>query len=423
MLGDPLQHDLDDDDQADIIKSEDEDTLMQEVSGTADVVQDQALPPQLLVLMLESGDTMYICLRRQPDSALDFVFTKHEGPKNLAYLGHLLSIDSSSRYMAAASPDGILVIYEFRSMQEINERYRDHGLIDPVKSTRIRALKGIIQKLEFLYPRPEDDYHIILLLIVTKKERSSAEPVSRMVIYEWEVGDNLREVFAGEKIGNRLPKEHRMPSLLIPLRFNTAFIAVSQPDIGIVKDCLSGAAVFEVLQTNTPRRTRLHHGQEKPLWTAWSRPFRRKEYFEKTDIIYLAREDGAIIHIEIDAPELVPSVTNVGCLDTNINTAFSTAYDIFSDVLVIGGDSGPGGIWKVYSTSTEAPIRPFSFPFFSNCVVKVCADSIHFPSWHLGLTLSGSVNCRTGRPSSMWQRPQGVRGQSQTYRIRNLTCF
>ncbi|KAG6017036.1 hypothetical protein E4U54_008585 [Claviceps lovelessii] len=347
VLGDPLQHDLDDDDQADIIKSEDEDTLMQEVSGTADVVQDQALPPQLLVLMLESGDTMYICLRRQPDSALDFVFTKHEGPKNLAYLGHLLSIDSSSRYMAAASPDGILVIYEFRSMQEINERYRDHGLIDPVKSTRIRALKGIIQKLEFLYPRPEDDYHIILLLIVTKKERSSAEPVSRMVIYEWEVGDNLREVFAGEKIGNRLPKEHRMPSLLIPLRFNTAFIAVSQPDIGIVKDCLSGAAVFEVLQTNTPRRTRLHHGQEKPLWTAWSRPFRRKEYFEKTDIIYLAREDGAIIHIEIDAPELVPSVTNVGCLDTNINTAFSTAYDIFSDVLVIGGDSGPGGIWKL----------------------------------------------------------------------------
>ncbi|KAG5983839.1 hypothetical protein E4U55_006989 [Claviceps digitariae] len=347
VLGDPLQHDLDGDDQADIVKSEDGDILMQEPSETVDHVQDPALPPQLLVLMLESGDTIYICLRQQPDSAPDFVFSKHEGPKNLAYLGHLLSINSSSRYMAAASPDGILVIYEFRSMQEIRERYRDHGSIDPVKSTRIRAVKGIIQKLAFLYPRPEDDYHIILLLIVTKKERSSAEPVSRMVIYEWEVGDNLREVFAEEKIGNRLPKEHGMPSLLIPLRFNTAFITVSQPDIGIVKDCLSGAAVFEVLQTNTPRRTRLYHGQEKPLWSAWSRPFRRKEYFEKTDIIYLAREDGAIIHVEIDAPELVPSVTNVGCVDTNINTAFSTAYDIFTDVLVIGGDSGPGGIWKL----------------------------------------------------------------------------
>ncbi|KAG6005861.1 hypothetical protein E4U21_007569 [Claviceps maximensis] len=347
VLGDPLQHDLDSDDQADIIKSEDEDTLMKEPLETADTVQDLALPVQLLVLMLESGDTLYVCLRRQPGSALDFVFSKHESPKNLNYLGHRLSIDASSHYMAAASPDGVLVIYEFRSMQEIKERYRNHGSIDPVKSTRIRALKGIIQQLEFLYPRPGDDHHIILLLIVTKRERFSAEPISRMVIYEWEVGDNLRQVFAQEKLGNRLPKEHRMPSLLIPLRFNTAFIAVSQPDLGIVKDCLSGAAAFEVLQTNTPRKTRLHHGQGKPLWTAWSRPFRRKEYFEKTDIIYLAREDGAIIHIEIDALELVPSVTNVGCLDTNINTAFSTAYDIFTDVLVIGGDSGPGGIWKL----------------------------------------------------------------------------
>ncbi|KAG6041666.1 hypothetical protein E4U41_002940 [Claviceps citrina] len=347
VLGDSLQHDMDDDDEANIVKSEDEDTLMEEPSETGDAVQVQTLPPQLLVLILESGDTIYICLRRNPDSTLVFVYNKVESPKNLAYLGHLLSVDSSSRYMAAASPDGILVIYELRSMQDIQERYRLHGSLEPVKSTRIRAIQGVIQKLEFLYPRPEDDYHIILLLIVTKKERNSAEPVSRMVTYEWEVGDNLKEVFAEEKIGNRLPREHRMPSLLIPLRFNTAFIAVSQPDICIVKDCLSGSAVFEVLQTDTPGKTPLHHGQGKPLWTAWARPFRRKKYFEKTDIIYLAREDGAIIHVEIDAPELVPSVTNVGCLDTNINTAFTTAYDVFTDVLVIGGDSGPGGIWKL----------------------------------------------------------------------------
>ncbi|KAG8419185.1 hypothetical protein J3458_004085 [Metarhizium acridum] len=346
VIGDSFQHGLDDDDPADMVKGEDQDILMRDPLD-AGLDSRHRLPPQLLVLILESGDTMYMFLRERPDSTLEFVFNKRESPKNLSYFGYHLSVDPSSRYMAAASPDGVLVIYEFESMAGLNQQYRQQGFFDPVKSIRIRSIQGVIHKLEFLYPRPEDDYHIILLLIVTRRERRSAEPVSRMVTYEWEVGDNLKEIFAEEKAGNRLPKEHRMPSLLIPLRFNTAFFAVSQPDIGIVKNCLSGSPVFEVLDTDTPGRTPLHHGADKPLWTAWSRPFRRKKYFEKTDIIYLAREDGAIIHVEIDAPELVPSVTNVGCLNTNINTAFTIAYDVFSDVLIISGDSGPGGIWKL----------------------------------------------------------------------------
>lgn len=370
MLGDAIQHGLDEDDPANTVKPEDQDTIMRDSLDTGNN-SNPRLPPQLLVLMLESGDMVYIFLQEKQDSALEFILNKHESPKNLSYLGYHMSVDPSSRYMAAASPDGVLVIYELESMVDINGQYQQQGFFNPVKSIRIRAIKGVIYKLEFLYPRPEDDYHIILLLIVTRKERSSAEPVSRMVTYEWEVGDSLKEIFAEEKIGNRLPKEHRMPSLIIPLRFNTAFFAVSQPDIGIVKNCLSGSPVFEVLDTDTPGRTALHHGADKPLWTAWSRPFRRKKYFEKTDIIYLAREDGAIIHVEIDASELVPSVTNVGCLDTNINTAFTIAYDIFSDVLIIGGDSGPGGIWKVWSRQNN--ISHF-LPYVSVFALKlICA--------------------------------------------------
>ncbi|TWU75557.1 hypothetical protein ED733_006221 [Metarhizium rileyi] len=346
VLGDSLQHGLDDDDPSNVVKKEGQNVFVRSLLGT-DFDPRRRLPPQLLVLILESGDTVFMFLRKGQDSILEFVLNKRQSPKNLSYLGFHLSVDPSSRYMAAASPDGVLVIYEIESMAVLNEQYVQQGIIDPVKSFRIRAIQGVIHKLEFLYPRPEDDYHIILLLIVTRKERSSADPVSRMTTYEWELGDNLKDVFAEEKKGNRLPKEHRMPSLLIPLRFNTAFFAVSQPDIGVVKNCLSGSPEFEVLDTDTPGRTPLYHGADKPLWTAWSRPFRRKKYFEKTDIIYLAREDGAIIHVEIDAPELVPSVTNVGCLNTNVNTAFAIAYDIFSDVLIIGGDAGPGGIWKL----------------------------------------------------------------------------
>jgi hypothetical protein len=318
--------------------------------------------------------------------------------------------------MAAASPDGVLVMYELESMENLNEQYRQQNFINPVKSTRIRTIHGVIHKLEFLYPRPEDDYHIILLLIVTRKERSAAEPVSRLVTYEWELGENLKDVFSEEKIGNRLPKEHRMPSLLIPLRFNTAFFAVSQPDIGIVKNCLSGSPVFEVLDTDTPSRTLLHHGADKPLWTAWSRPFRRKKYFEKTDIIYLAREDGAIIHVEIDAPELVPSVTNVGCLDTNINTAFTIAYDIFSDVLIIGGDSGPGGIWKVRLPMNQdtallcfPPTRLPDAPRLIHALTRMLAFECSSP---LVPTSNRSVFCPTGHPLSILQPLPGDQPRS-----------
>ena len=308
----------------------------------------------MLALMLDNGDTVFLFLKNRPGCSPEIVLYKQPCPKNLAYLGYHCCVDPSSRYMAAASPEGVLAVYELESMATMNAQYGRDGTIHPVRSIRIRVIQGIIHKLEFLYPRPEDEHHIILLLIITRKERNSIDPVSRMVTYEWIVGDNLKDVFSEERPGNRLPKEHRMPSLIIPLRFNTAFFVVSQPDIGMVKNCLSGSPVFEVLETDTPARTPLHHGAEMPLWTSWSRPFRRKKYFEKTDIIYLAREDGAIIHVEIDAPELVPSVTNVGCLDANINTAFTIAYDVFSDLLIIGGDSGPGGIWKVCTLQTAS---------------------------------------------------------------------
>ncbi|KAK2603782.1 hypothetical protein QQS21_004067 [Conoideocrella luteorostrata] len=348
VLGNSLQHGLVDDDLASNVKTKDEDTLMRDSAEATDPLYPRSLPPQFLVLMLESGDTIYVFLHQKQDLSLEFILNRHKSPRNLTYFGFHLSVDPSSRYMAAASPDGVLVMYEMESMRHMNEQYRMRGSFEPVKSIRIRAIQGVLHKLEFLYPRPEDDYHIILLLIVTRKERSSAEPVTRLVTYEWEVGDNLKEVLSEEKTGHRLPMDHRMPTMIIPLRFNTSFFVVSQPDIIVVKNCLSGVPRFEALDTYPPEKTSMHHGaSEKPLWTAWSRPFRRKKYFEKTDIIYIAREDGAIIHVEIDVPELVPSVTNVGCLDTNINTAFTTAYDVFTDVLIIGGDSGPGGIWKL----------------------------------------------------------------------------
>lgn len=306
--------------------------------------------------MLENGDTVFLFLKKGPDSTLDFVISKHSLPKQIPYIGYHLTVDPSSRYMAASTPEGVLVVYELDSWANLNSRYLADGSFSPVRRIHFRTVQGIIHNMDFLFPRPEDDYHIILLLIVIRKERQNSEPVSRMVTYEWELGDSLQTVFHQEKFGNRLPVEHKMPMLLIPLRFKTAFFVVSKTSIGVVKHALSGSPQYERLSTDTPRQTKLHNGTREPLWTAWTRPVRRRKYLERTDIIFLAREDGAIIHVEIDQREMVPSVINVGCLDTNINTAFATSYDIFSDVLIIGGDSGPGGIWKVGGRSNTEPL-------------------------------------------------------------------
>ncbi|KAF4984390.1 hypothetical protein FZEAL_413 [Fusarium zealandicum] len=334
-----------------LVKTEDADVSMQDATKPYETDPHRSLPPQLLVLMLETGDAVFLFVRERQDGTLEFVTTRYESPRNLKFLGFHLSIDPSSRYMAAASAEGAFIVYELESLTTLSSHFQHRGSFQPVKSIRIRITQGIIHKMEFLYPRPEDDYHIILLLIIIRREVTRQAHVSRMVVYDWELGDDLNAVFRAEKPATPLPNEHRMPLMIIPLRISNAFVAVSEHSIGIVKNAFTGQYKFETLETNSPGQTKLHHGVAEPLWTTWARPFRLNSFLEKTDIIYLAREDGVIAHIEIDSADLVPSVTNAGTISTNISTAFTTAYDVFSDVFIIGGDSGPGGIWKLAARS------------------------------------------------------------------------
>ncbi|KYK59685.1 thermotolerance protein [Drechmeria coniospora] len=424
VLGDPLQHGLDDENSSFAVEPEGSDCSMPDatVPATADASK-RCLPPQLLVLMLESGDAIFLFLRRQPDKSLDFVLARHTLAKKIPYMGFHLAVDPSSRYMASASADGLFVTYELEAMSALNAQYQSRGTFTPVKAVRLRSIHGVIHKLGFLYPQPTEGRHIILILLVVRNERNLGEPVTRMLNYEWEVGDDLKSVFAAEKVGYRLPKEHEMPLLFIPLKFNNSFFIVSSSLIGIVKDCLTGSPVFESLRTDAPSQTGLFHGTGSPIWTAWARPFRHKGYFERTDIIYLGREDGVIVHVEMEATDLVPSVTNVGCLDSNINTAFATAYDTFSDILIIGGDSGPGGIWKLAPRTEleQVSVLPNWSP-----VIDATATVRHAGNAATA-TGTGGTQSATARQSSLhepWTQPdtlftvsgRGVKGSVTQWR-------
>ncbi|KAF5025461.1 hypothetical protein F66182_2437 [Fusarium sp. NRRL 66182] len=385
-----------------LVKPEDTDVAMRDVVNPDEADVRHALPPQLLVLMLETGDAVFLFIRERAHGTLEFVTTRCESPKNLQFLGFHLSIDPSSRYMAAGSAEGAFVVYELESLINMDSQFQRYGFFHPVKSTHVRATQGIIHKMEFLHPRLGDDYHVILLLIVIRREASKQAHVSRMIMYDWELGDELTTVFRPEK-GAPLPKEHRMPLMIIPLKVNTAFFAVSEHSIGIVRNAFAGQALFDTLETHSPGQTKLHHGAAEPLWTAWARPFRLNRYLEKTDIIYLAREDGVIAHIEVDSVDLVPSVTSVGTINTNITTAFTTAYDIFSDVFIIGGDSGPGGIWKLAARSD--PQHVSAIPNWSPVVDLVTTDINS--SW-AGDGARKHVSTRRNPPLNLTQKPDRV---------------
>lgn len=287
---------------------------------------------------------------REVNNKLEFCVNKHSPGRNVPpYLGHHLAVDPSSRFMAAASFEEILVVYELEPRSTLNERYMATGSLgNPIRSTRFRALRGTVYDVQFLYPRPQDDYHIILMVIVSSKSREPDQQASRKyIVWDWEVGEDLRTILGRSGHRQSLAKSGGVPMFSIPLKSQNSFFIVYPHHIALVKQALSFAEYDSNLVLEGPDPSDFHHGANAPLWTSWARPFRRKEYSEKTDIIYLAREDGFVFHIEIDSMTLVYSTMELGSVGTGIGTAFTTAYDRFSDLFVIGSEAAPGGVWKV----------------------------------------------------------------------------
>lgn len=329
-----------------LIKTEDADIAMEDStqfgSGGA-----SSFPPQVLVLIFETCDLAFLILRTRPDGTPEFHTTYHKSPMDSSHIGYHMAVNPSWRYLVASSPNGVVVVYELESLDIMSAQYAKDGTFKPIKSFRARTLSGTITNTVFLYPRPEDHHHHVILLLTVVYTEQNKPPSTRMIAYDWVLGDSLKLSLAKSPIASRLADEDSIPVHVIPLTVQSAFAIISENSAVIATDFLSGSPTYSDLAAASIAPTRLHHGIFRPLWAAWARPYRHETYFEKTDIVYLAREDGAVIYLEIDSDTLVASITNTLYLDVNVDTAFGAATDPFSDLLIIGGDSGPGGIWKV----------------------------------------------------------------------------
>lgn len=387
------------------IKSEDGDVLMDinDDSSADTTLGSAALPPQMLVLVLDCGDTVFLYIRSRPDGTVEFEHSRFVSPTaQLVRPGFHLAVDPSSRYMALGCAERSFVVYELDSLKSLEEQSRRGETLTPVVSYHLRSVQGVIHQVQFLYPRPGDDHHVILLLIIVRNGKS------RMATYEWELGDNLKDVFAEEKRGHRMPTENQMPLLLIPLKVRSAFIAISEEQIAVCTETLHGPPNFETFTIEEGRPpTDNFHGRNKPLWTAWARPFRLSEYFRTNDCIYLAREDGVVYFIEADSESTLTGSLYMDKFDCSISTAFSCLYDQYSDVLVMGGDSGPGAIWKVSFNPRMCQCRKLLLIYRS-------------PRYRPDSLLCSSAHSRTGLLSSTSQRPTSSRRGTRRLVLRGL---
>ncbi|KAK3390472.1 mono-functional DNA-alkylating methyl methanesulfonate N-term-domain-containing protein [Podospora didyma] len=353
------------------------------------------LPPQLLLVVLESGDCVFLFVRPGPDARPEFVAERFASPsprESLEHPGFHLTVDPISRYIVLSYAQDLFVVYELEAMAELRRRHLYNEPLKPVKRHFLRSVQGAIHTIEFLYPQTGDHRHmdVILLLIVVKDKKS------KMVTFDWEVGNDLRTVFAQPRAEHRIPVEYQMPLLIIPLTVQSAFVVISDGEVAVCTGFLHGSPIFEAIGMGSRPPTPNFHGRGEPLWTAWARPFRLAGYFKTRDCIYLAREDGVVLYIEADAESTLDRSTYMDQFNCNTSGAFTCLFDQYADVIIMGSDSGPGGIYKV---PARKPLeRLGKLPNWTPAVDFVTTDK--FSSWN------PEISGEKGSKTEPWHYPE-----------------
>ncbi|KXJ92342.1 mono-functional DNA-alkylating methyl methanesulfonate N-term-domain-containing protein [Microdochium bolleyi] len=266
-------------------------------------------------------------------------------------LAHL-TVDPRSRYLCFGHTESMFVICELESMDTLRKRHSRGLSLEPVKDMYPRAVRGQIGNISFLYPPVDADSHVILLIIMIQ------ETATKIAYYDWEHGhEKVSEVFRSERSGLKLVEQFRLPLMVVPLTVRSAFIIVTEGASATISGLLEGSLNYDTFDLVSQDPTNFHHGKSHPLCVAWTRPVREAQFHETQDVIYLVREDGIINFLEVGIESGIETSLEMGEVDCNFDTAFACMYDRFSDVLLAGGDSGPGAMWSILPRAKLQPIK------------------------------------------------------------------
>lgn len=202
-----------------------------------------------------------------------------------------------------------------------------------------------ILKMEFLHPSQNDHEQIILLLIISRNGKT------RMLWYEWSCRMSLRGSQLKASVQS-VPRDERLPLLLIPLQHLTAFMVIYEKQTVLYKDLLTGTPcryVQQLKRVNDPEEIGISGGM--PVWVQWARPVRKltDKFTVDHDEIFLCREDGVVQYLSLlNGEHMLDSKHKAGRLGISVSAAFAV-LDVGpnkADAFAAGGDMSEGGLWK-----------------------------------------------------------------------------
>lgn len=188
--------------------------------------------------------------------------------------------------------------------------------------------------MEFLYPKTAEDGKIILLIIVARGGATYAS------IFEWEEDGDIA-IDAPAQFDFKLPKQDRLPTMIVPLAKETSFLLVTTTSMAVY------SPTNYVRPTRYPLIAPNAEVEEAGLWTRWARPTRNWLYSQRYDGIYLCREDGWIYYLEFGNEGELESQTSLGQLHCDVDTAFDV-LDMGhegGDFILAAGSMGDGGLF------------------------------------------------------------------------------
>ncbi|KAL8896944.1 MAG: hypothetical protein Q9207_007470 [Kuettlingeria erythrocarpa] len=315
--------------------------------------REHEIPPQILVLALASRILVFLFAYYDIHEEVHFLSCTKALPAQIPLIEELgvhLAVDPKSRAMAVGAYKNRVVFYALKSVERMREEVQSsEGLnatnFAPVREEKHLDVDGFVLKMDFLHPSKGDEYHVILLLVVSKDRKT------RLVRFEWDSRRSIDDI--ERKPGQTLPHPERLPLLLIPLTYGTAFAIVCEKQIVVYRHILTGHAKSEncsLAHYEAPAEPPV--SKQLPIWTQWARPMRIAEAeraHPNVDHIYLCREDGVVRFIDIreDSEPMVSSLYMAGILNANVGTAFATLDlgEESNDLVVAGGEMGDGGLW------------------------------------------------------------------------------
>ncbi|KAI9718568.1 MAG: hypothetical protein M1812_004019 [Candelaria pacifica] len=325
------------------------------------------IPPQILIVTLDSNRLVFLFAFNDRLGQVKFLSSHMALPSQRSLLqtqGKHLAVDPKSRAFAVAASQDSFSLYALKPRSQLRAEIErgdelSSARLKPVREERQLSVDGIILKMEFLYPSPDDEGHVILLLVVSNDQKT------RLLCFEWDYTTSLHTVKQLGTNGQPVGKREMLPILLIPLTIASAFILVCEHVVTVYRDILTGTATPRPIGHNEDSANYQGGSSRKPpLWTYWARPVRTADYSSGHDDLFLCRDDGIVkaLNISEDTAIMLNTQVKAGTLRCNIDTAFAS-LDLglnHPDLLIAGGDMSVGGIFEFQSRSVPRFIEAVS---------------------------------------------------------------